>query len=635
MNGSLCINDLKTIRELAGHLVSPKESQGEKQGRAFVQVQSGCDNACSFCAVPAEQGQGRSVPVEDVVKQVQALVDEGQLEVALVAPNVAAYGQDIGLCEGNTSGLTHLMRAVFDAVPGLLRLRLGALDPVRLDQGFFDVLASEPRLMGYLHLSLQAADDMVLKAMNRRHTVADIQALVVEARNARPDVVFGADLIAGFPGETDEMFQNTLTAVKRWNIAFLNVFAYSPRADVAAAALPLVAGDIGKDRARRLIEAGEIARERHLAQLTGRVHAVYMEQQNFGRTESFVAVRLAKPVAQGQIVNVAVTTAKDGELLGSAMGNHKTAQGDNAGGWLKKLKSGLGKSTERMTQGIAQVFTVRRRLDDAVLEELEEALILSDMGVTTAAKLTASLGKSRFDQEVGDVEVREAFAAEIAQILTPVAKPLELKPLLKPHVILVCGVNGSGKTTTIGKLAKQYTDEGRKVMLAAGDTFRAAAIEQLQVWGQRTGVPVIAREIGADSAGLAFDALQQARAESVDVLLIDTAGRLQNKSHLMDELEKVVRVIKKIDPDAPHDVVLVLDATVGQNAHAQVEVFQKSVNVSGLVMTKLDGTAKGGVVVALADKFALPVHCIGVGEGADDLRPFNAKDFARNLMGLD
>lgn len=304
-------------------------------------------------------------------------------------------------------------------------------------------------------------------------------------------------------------------------------------------------------------------------------------------------------------------------------------------GWFEKLKAGLGKTSGRLTGSIGALFTGKRRLDDPVLEELEEVLISADIGVTTAAKLTARLSKSRFDQEVTDLDVRQAFAADIAAILAPAAVPLVINPALKPHVVLVCGVNGSGKTTTIGKLAKQYSDAGLSVMLVAGDTFRAAAVEQLQVWGDRINAPVIKRDTGADAAGLVYDALEQSRDGNVDVLLIDTAGRLQNKKGLMEELEKIVRVIKKVNPDAPHNTLLVLDATVGQNAHSQVETFKQAVGVTGLVMTKLDGTAKGGVVVALADKFQLPVHAIGVGEGADDLRPFDAMDFARNLMGLE
>ncbi|HEY9163419.1 MAG TPA: signal recognition particle-docking protein FtsY [Magnetovibrio sp.] len=304
-------------------------------------------------------------------------------------------------------------------------------------------------------------------------------------------------------------------------------------------------------------------------------------------------------------------------------------------GWFDKLRAGLGKTSGRLTGSIGALFTGKRRLDDDVLEELEEVLITADIGVATAAKLTAKLAKSRFEQEVTDLDVRQTFAADIAEILAPSAIPLEINLSLKPHVILVCGVNGSGKTTTIGKLAKQYSDAGLNVMLAAGDTFRAAAVEQLQVWGERIGAPVVKRDTGADAAGLVYDALEQARDSNVDVLLIDTAGRLQNKKGLMEELEKIVRVIKKVNPDAPHNTLLVLDATVGQNAHSQVETFKQAVGVTGLVMTKLDGTAKGGVVVALADKFQLPVHAIGVGEGADDLRPFDAMDFARNLMGLE
>jgi fused signal recognition particle receptor len=302
--------------------------------------------------------------------------------------------------------------------------------------------------------------------------------------------------------------------------------------------------------------------------------------------------------------------------------------------WFQRLQSGLSRTSEKLVGGIAALF-VKKKLDDATLQELEDLLITSDLGVATASKLTANLAREKFDKEVTNEEVREAFAADITEILTPVAKPLELNPLNRPHVVLVCGVNGSGKTTTIGKLARQWKTEGKTVWLAAGDTFRAAAIEQLQVWGQRASVPVVARPQGSDPAALAFDAMSEARAAGADVLVIDTAGRLQNRAELMDELAKVVRVIKKQVPDAPHDCLLVLDGTVGQNAHNQVKVFREMVDVSGLIVTKLDGSARGGVVVALAEDFALPVHAVGVGEQPDDLRPFEARAFARGLMGLE
>jgi len=302
--------------------------------------------------------------------------------------------------------------------------------------------------------------------------------------------------------------------------------------------------------------------------------------------------------------------------------------------WFARLKNGLKRSSSKLTNGIADIFT-KRRLDDDALEEFEDLLITSDLGVTTAAKLSAELAKTRFDKEVDSAEIQQFIADEVAKILEPVAKPLVIDPTKKPHVILVVGVNGSGKTTTIGKLAKTYKDQGLKVMMAAGDTFRAAAVEQLKVWGERTDCPVIARDTGADAAGLAFDAIDQAKREGYDVLLVDTAGRLQNKAHLMDELKKIVRVITKRDETAPHDTLLVLDATTGQNAHSQVETFSQATNVSGLIVTKLDGTAKGGVVVALAEKFGKPVHAIGVGEAAEDLRPFEARSFARSLAGLE
>jgi fused signal recognition particle receptor len=302
--------------------------------------------------------------------------------------------------------------------------------------------------------------------------------------------------------------------------------------------------------------------------------------------------------------------------------------------WFGRIKAGLSRSSSRLTQGIGDLFT-KRKLDDEALEELEELLIGADLGVATASRVTARLAKSRFGKEISPEEIKQALAEEIVPILAPVAKPLALDPARKPHVVLMVGVNGSGKTTTIGKLAKYYKGQGLKVTMAAADTFRAAAVEQLKVWGERTGCPVVARDQGADAAGLAFDALSEAAKRGDDLLLIDTAGRLQNKADLMAELQKMVRVLKKQDPSAPHDVLLVLDSTVGQNAHAQVEIFKELVQVSGLVMTKLDGTARGGVVVALAEKFGLPVHAIGVGEGVDDLRPFEADAFARSLVGLD
>jgi fused signal recognition particle receptor len=302
--------------------------------------------------------------------------------------------------------------------------------------------------------------------------------------------------------------------------------------------------------------------------------------------------------------------------------------------WFTRLKEGLSKSTQRITQGITGLF-VKKKLDQKTLDELEDVLIQADLGVAVAGRLVENLRKTRFDKEVTDEEVRGAFADDIAQILDPVAQRLAISPERKPHVVLVVGVNGSGKTTTIGKMARQFVEDGRKVMIAAGDTFRAAAVEQLKIWGERAGVPVVARESGADAAGLAFEALQQARAQGADVLLIDTAGRLQNKTGLMEELAKIVRVMRKLDPTAPHSCLLVLDATVGQNAHSQVEVFREMVAIDGLVVTKLDGSAKGGVLVALAERFKVPVVAIGVGEGIDDLRPFDARQFARSLMGLE
>jgi fused signal recognition particle receptor len=300
--------------------------------------------------------------------------------------------------------------------------------------------------------------------------------------------------------------------------------------------------------------------------------------------------------------------------------------------WLQRLKAGLSRSSSALGQNLSALIR-KRKLDDETLQDLEDILIQADLGLETAVRITERLAKDRYDKEIDDAELRAVLSQEIETVLEPVAVPLEIDPARKPHVILVVGVNGSGKTTTIGKLAAKFRADGKSVMLGAGDTFRAAAIEQLKIWGERTGSIVIARNQGSDAAGLAFDALKKAREDGTDVLMIDTAGRLQNKTELMAELEKIVRVINKQDETAPHNVILVLDATTGQNAMSQTEIFRQVCGVSGLVMTKLDGTARGGILVAIAAKHGLPVHAIGVGEGVDDLQPFAADEFARAIVG--
>ncbi|MDE2030061.1 MAG: signal recognition particle-docking protein FtsY [Alphaproteobacteria bacterium] len=300
-------------------------------------------------------------------------------------------------------------------------------------------------------------------------------------------------------------------------------------------------------------------------------------------------------------------------------------------GFLSRLHEGLQRSSAKIGGGIAGVFT-KRKLDDEALQELEEILIAADLGPSTAAKLVAEFGKSRFGKDVTGEEVRAALAEQIASILRPVAKPLDIDFAHKPFVVLVVGVNGAGKTTAIAKFAQSYIDHGLSVTLAAGDTFRAAAVEQLKIWGERTGAEVMAAEQGGDAAALAYQSLERAKQNGSDILMVDTAGRLHNKNDLMQELAKIVRVIKKLDPSAPHATILTLDATTGQNAHAQVEAFKEMTDVTGLVVTKLDGSARAGVVVALADKFKLPIYAVGVGEKAGDLQPFIAEDFAKALM---
>ena len=300
--------------------------------------------------------------------------------------------------------------------------------------------------------------------------------------------------------------------------------------------------------------------------------------------------------------------------------------------WWQRLSGGLKRTSASLGSAITGLLS-KRRLDAETLEDLEAELIRADFGPDVAARITDALRQGRYEKGITPEELQALLAAEIEKVMAPVAQPLEVTA--RPFVVLVAGVNGSGKTTTIGKLAARYRREGKRVLLVAGDTFRAAAIEQLKIWGERTGAEVEARTQGADAAGLVFDALTRAKADSMDVVLVDTAGRLQNRTELMNELGKIVRVMRKVEPDAPHAVLLVLDATVGQNALSQVEVFGRTAGVTGLVMTKLDGTARGGILVAIASRFGLPVHFIGVGEGVDDLSDFTARDFARAVVGLD
>ena len=304
------------------------------------------------------------------------------------------------------------------------------------------------------------------------------------------------------------------------------------------------------------------------------------------------------------------------------------------GNWWQRLAGGLKRSSSALGGAISDLVS-KRKLDAATIAEIEDVLIRADLGLDTAGRIAATLSEGRYDSAISPADVKAVVASEVEKTLAGVAQPLVIGAAQKPFVILVVGVNGSGKTTTIGKLAAKFRAEGRAVMLAAGDTFRAAAIDQLKIWSERTGAAFIAREAGADAAGLVFDALRAAKERGVDVLLVDTAGRLQNRTELMGELEKIVRVIRKAEASAPHAVLLVLDATVGQNALSQVEIFGKAVGVTGLAMTKLDGTARGGILVAIATKFAVPVHFIGVGESVDDLAPFSARDFARAIAGAD
>lgn len=354
-----------------------------------------------------------------------------------------------------------------------------------------------------------------------------------------------------------------------------------------------------------------------------------------GLDPEFVHHELA-PSETEILENLPITPTPVHTAIDDATEAEELADHTQEGGWLSRLTSGLSKSTGRLGQGISDIFT-KRKLDAESLQDLEDLLISADLGPKTAARVVAEFSGQKFDKDIEPFEVRRALAGIIGASLEKVAQPLEIqKPAAGPYVLLVCGVNGAGKTTTIGKLAHQWhIREHRKVMIAAADTFRAAAVDQLDVWAGRAHVKLFKKELGADAAAVAFEAYAKAKEEGAEILIIDTAGRLQNKAGLMAELEKIVRVLKKHDPAIPHGVVLVLDATTGQNAHSQVKIFKEAVNLTGLIVTKLDGSARGGVVVSLAEEFGLPIHAIGVGEQIDDLSPFDPDDFARALVGLE
>jgi fused signal recognition particle receptor len=393
-------------------------------------------------------------------------------------------------------------------------------------------------------------------------------------------------------------------------------------------------------KARQEAEAAARAREAEIAAQRAEAEAKAREEADAKAREAerlaaleAAKARAAEDAAEAEAARLAQLEADKETAARLAREQAAAAERlETEGGFLARISSGLKKSTSQMADNMASAFT-KRKLDDEAIEELQDLLIAADLGVGPATKVTDLLAKDRFDKQVTPMEIKIALADVISEILTPLEKPIVLSPA-KPQIMLFVGVNGSGKTTTLGKMAKRYRDQGKKVMLAAGDTFRAAAVEQLTIWGERADAPVISGKLGADAAGLVFDAVQQAKDQDVDILMIDTAGRLQNRSELMDELSKVVRVIKKQIPEAPHHCILVLDATVGQNALSQTEVFRDVAGVTGLVMTKLDGTAKGGVLVALSDKFKLPIHAIGIGERIEDLENFSAPVFAAAISGV-
>lgn len=398
-------------------------------------------------------------------------------------------------------------------------------------------------------------------------------------------------------------------------------------------AAELKAKQEAEEKARREAEE-KAARETEAARVKAEEEAARRRAEELEAKKKAAAEQAAKEAAEAEKLRAEreAEDARIAEELAAKRAAEAAARLEQEGGFLERINTGLKKSTSRMSENMAALFN-KRKLDDEAIQDLEDLLIASDLGVGPASKVSALLAKDRFDKEVTDTEIKIALADVISDILTPLEKPLILTDHT-PQILLFVGVNGSGKTTTLGKIARRFRDQGKKVLIVAGDTFRAAAVEQLTIWGERSDAPVMSGKLGADAAGLVYDAIDRARDEDFDIVMIDTAGRLQNRTELMDELAKIVRVIKKQDETAPHHTILVLDATVGQNALSQTEAFKDTAGVTGLIMTKLDGTAKGGVLVALSDKFKLPIHAIGIGERIEDLENFSAPVFAAALSGV-
>ena len=551
----------------------------------------------------------RSLPFEAIRDAVALEVDRGAKEVVLTGVDITDYDGGLGI----------LCRRLLDAKSRLTRLRLSSLDSVEIDDELFELIAGEKRLMPHFHLSLQAGDDMILKRMKRRHSRAQAVAAVEQIKAVRSEATIGADLIAGFPTETEEMSLNSLKLLDDCDVVAAHIFPFSPRPNTPASRMPQVSREVVKARSDRLRQKAAERRSRWLDSLIGSTQSALAEGDSKGHTDNFAPVAIDGS-ARGESGRARVM----GESMTvSRLCGHELARSP---AWRVPEDCGQGcrQSHGADEPGGARHVDSRRHRRSA--DRFRP-------GTGSLAPIREAIARQKFER-LDERGLRSILADEIEKILRPVARPLEITGFPRPHVILVIGVNGSGKTTTIGKLGKWLKEEDYGVLFAAGDTFRAAAIDQLKIWGERIGAPVISGKEGGDAAGIVFDGVKQATATGEDVLIVDTAGRLQNKTHLMEELAKIRRVLGRLNPEAPHDMLLVLDATTGQNALAQVETFRDSAGVTGLIMTKLDGTARGGVLVAAAEKFGLPIHAIGVGETADDLRPFDARAVARAIAGL-
>ena len=597
-------------------------SSKSSRTRATIQIQQGCDHRCTFCIIPYGRGEALSLPVGEVSRRIEEVLSKRYKEIIFTGVDLTSYGNDL---PGKPT-LGNLIRRLIKLHPSIERLRLSSIDPAEVDGELMDLLKFEPRLMPHIHLSVQSGDDLILKRMKRRHLRSDVIKLCEELKSKRPNITFGADFIIGFPTEKEENFKNTLDLITRCKFSNVHLFPFSPKKGTPAERMPQV--DIKKIKNRMTVarsHAVEVQTKLMQSSIGQKVNILF-ESMLKSYTDNFFKVELNSRNAYknfpGSILKVKLNSLRNGKFF--------AREYLMVFWWFKKLKSGLSKSSEKISEGIKKAIK-GKKIDDETLDDLEELLISSDLGVNFSSNVVEELRKSKLLEPTPE-NIKKVLQKKINSILKPLEKNFSISK--KPTIYLVVGVNGVGKTATVGKIANKYINQNKKVGVVAADTFRAAAKEQLKIWSEKTGADFFSAEENSDPAALAYDSIKKAINNKLDLLIIDTAGRLHNKTDLMNELSKIIRVIKKIDISYPNEISLVLDGNIGQNSVRQAEVFKKICEINSLIITKLDGTAKGGVLVPIAELLKIPILFIGTGETKDDLVDFKSEEFTNALLNM-